>query len=188
MIDQQRLVAGRVVRPHALKGEVVVRETKLSAEEFSSLGEVDLIDPGGKSLGKHTIQGTRPFGEGLLVYFVGVEDIDAAQLLRGARVQVERDQMPPLAEDELYYVDLLGLEIVDENGRSFGKVRRVLETGANEVLEVGDPENPLLLPYHPGVVLSWDKDQGRITVRLPEGLEEIYQASDSKETGGKGSS
>ena len=68
MTGQHDLVVGRVVRPHALHGEVVVRETMLSAEEFSALKEIELVDPSGKSLGPHTIKSARQFGKDLLVF------------------------------------------------------------------------------------------------------------------------
>lgn len=167
---------GRIVRPHALSGEVVVRQTALAAGEFSQLPALIMISADGRDLGRITVRSVRPFGSDLLVKFEGVDHIDRAQELRGVRLDVERSDLPRTAEDEIYLIDLIGLEVVEESGRSLGKVESIIPTSAHEVLEVTDGDQRLLLPYHSGVILGWDRDVGRLTVRLPDGLEEIYRS------------
>jgi 16S rRNA processing protein RimM len=175
------VTVGRVVRPHGLTGETVVRETSLSAGDFAELEEVDLVRPDGASLGTFVVDSVRQFGTALLVRFAGVDDVDKAGGLRGARVTIGRDRLPAIAENEIYHVDLIGLDVVEEGGRSLGRVTRVLPTGAHEVLEVRGDENTLLIPYHPGVILGWDPDAGRLDVRLPEGLEDVYKSEEPKQ-------
>jgi 16S rRNA processing protein RimM len=174
------VTVGWVARPHGLSGEIVVRETSLTAEEFAELGEVLLVRVDGKSLGVFRVSSVRQFGAALLVYFDGIDDVDKAGGLRGARVQIDRDHLPATAEDEVYLIDLIGLEVVEEGGRTVGRVTQILPTSAHEVLEVTGDEQTLLLPYHPGVILGWDREAGRLDVRLPEGLEEVYRSVEPK--------
>lgn len=180
MKPDDTLTVGRVVRPHGLSGETVVRETVLAAAEFAELGEVLLVRPDGRSLGSFRISSVRQFGVALLVCFDDVDDVDKAGRLRGARVQVSRDHLPSLAEDEVYLIDLVGLEVVEEGGRRLGRVARIIPTGANEVLEVAGEGEALLIPYHPEVVVGWDREAERLDVRLPAGLEEIYRNATPK--------
>lgn len=180
MDASRAITVGRVVRPHGLSGETVVRETSLSAEEFAELEEVSLVRHDGRNLGVFRLAAVRSFGRALLVSFDGIDDVDKAGGLRGAAVQVDRDRMPSLADGQVYYADLVGLEVVDESGRRIGRVTRVLPTAAHEVLEVASGEGTLLVPYHDDVILGWDREAGRIDVRLPPGLEEIYRGQAPK--------
>lgn len=170
-----RVRLGRVVRPHGVKGEVVVRETALRSAELLAVGELSLVGADGGVARQATVEACRDFGPDLLVRFAGVETPEAAGELRGLWLEAERAALPDAGEDAVYYYDLLDLEVVDEGGRALGRVRRVLPTGAHEVLEVAGPAGEILIPYHPGTVLGWDPDARRLTVRLPEGLEEVYR-------------
>ena len=92
----------------------------------------------------------------------GVEDRSAAELLRGARVFVPRSSFPTAAEDEYYWVDLLGLDVVNREGVVLGQVRELLSTGPQTVLVVeyqheGKPQErmiPFVAAYVDGVDLA----------------------------------
>jgi 16S rRNA processing protein RimM len=77
----------------------------------------------------------------------GIEDRNAAQGLRGARVYVSRASFPTPAPDEYYFVDLIGLAVVNRLGEALGVVEGLLETGAHAVLRVGSGESELLIPF-----------------------------------------
>jgi 16S rRNA processing protein RimM len=66
-----------------------------------------------------------------------VDDRSAAEALRGARVFVPRSSFPTAATDEYYWVDLIGLEVVNREGVALGKVLELLSTGAQTVLVLG---------------------------------------------------
>jgi 16S rRNA processing protein RimM len=69
----------------------------------------------------------------------GVADRDAAHLLRGYRVYVSRDEFPSLDADEFYWVDLIGLAVVNEAGVELGQVADLIDNGAQSVLRVEYP-------------------------------------------------
>lgn len=106
----------------------------------------------------------RVHGKGIVVRLDGVADREQARALLGCDISVERHQLPPLAEGEFYWVDLLGLEVVTVTGVVLGAVTDFIETGANDVLVVrGEREH--LVPYLPEqVVTAVDRAAGRITV------------------------
>jgi 16S rRNA processing protein RimM len=65
-----------------------------------------------------------------------VEDRDAAEALRGARIFVARSSFPSTHADEFYWVDLIGLEVVNREGVALGQVRELLSTGPQTVLVI----------------------------------------------------
>ncbi|UTF61133.1 ribosome maturation factor RimM [Gilvimarinus sp. DA14] len=119
------------------------------------------------------IDAARPHGKGFVAHLKDVDDRDLAATYSGITIAVERDQLPELAGDEYYWYQLQGLQVVSEyEGKTYslGKVSKLLETGANDVLVVGATDDSIdererLVPYVPEqYVLKVDLDAGVITV------------------------
>lgn len=66
-----------------------------------------------------------------------IDDRTAAEALKGARVLVARSSFPTPQEDEYYWVDLLGLQVVNREGLALGTVKELLSTGPQTVLVIG---------------------------------------------------
>lgn len=103
-------------------------------------------------------------GKGLIGRFEGVEDRDQAAALVGMDLAVRRSQLPATGSDEVYWVDLIGLSVVNTHGETLGQIDRLLETGANDVLVVkGDRER--LIPFaRDSIVRDIDLQAGTILV------------------------
>lgn len=97
-----------------------------------------------------------------------VEDRDTAELLRGARIFVPRSSFPSAGEDEFYWVDLIGLEVVNREGVPLGAVKDLLSTGPQTVLVLGYEEDgkpqERMLPFVSAYVDGVDLQARRITV------------------------
>ena len=98
----------------------------------------------------------------------GVEDRDTAERLRGCRIFIPRSSFPTAAEDEYYWVDLIGLAVVNREGVSLGTVRDLLSTGPQTVLVVayeqaGQPAERMI-PFVSAYVDAVDLPGRRITV------------------------
>lgn len=112
----------------------------------------------------------------------GIETPEAAQLLIGYEIAVERSQMPPLKKGEFYWTDLIGHTVLDRDGNRLGTVERMFATGANDVVVVrGDADrqsiadesgsdrsttdNEILIPWILGsVIVDVDIEAGQIVV------------------------
>lgn len=106
----------------------------------------------------------RQHGNRLIAKLVGLDDRDQAACWVGAEILVDRDRLPPTADDEYYWADLIGLAVVTTDGRELGRVERLMETGANDVLVVSG-ERERLIPWLPGrVIAAVDLDNGQIRV------------------------
>ena len=98
----------------------------------------------------------------------GVDDRAAAESLRGARIFVPRSSFPTAGEDEYYWIDLIGLDVVNREGVHLGQVRELLATGPQTVLvleyqEAGKVQERML-PFVSAYVDGVDLQSRRITV------------------------
>ena len=118
----------------------------------------------GDSFKAYTFEEGAVHTKALAAKLAGVEGRDQAQALRGCEIAVPRAQLPKTEEGEYYWSDLIGLEVVNQEGITLGKVKNLLETGANDVLVLADDGKERLLPFVNQVVLAVDLAAGRISV------------------------
>jgi 16S rRNA processing protein RimM len=144
-----RVTVGRVGRPHGLDGAFFVEEPSADGRWFVAgvrllaAGEdVEIVAARRGAGGRPVIRLDRP-------------------VARGARLEVPREALPPTGEGEYYASDLVGLEVIEEGGRSLGLVHSVYAGPANDALELADG---LLLPLVAACVKSVDLEAGRILV------------------------
>ena len=107
------------------------------------------------------VSGGRQQGKAFVAKLAGCDDRDAAEALVGAAISIPRDQLPATTEPgEFYWADLVGLRVVTLGGVDLGRIVRLFETGANDVIVVqGDRER--LVPYLWGrVVCTVDLEAG----------------------------
>jgi 16S rRNA processing protein RimM len=116
------------------------------------------------------VAGARPHRSRLLITFEGVMDRDQADSLQGTYLFVPVSDSPSLPPDEYWTHDLIGCEVVTENGRSLGVLREVIHTTANDVWVVQGQDGETLVPALKDVVSEVDLGARRIVVREIAGL------------------
>jgi 16S rRNA processing protein RimM len=173
-------VVGRVVRAHGLRGELLVEPLTDNPERFAVGGEVELAPPApavpsargapGRTL---RVAASRPHKGGLLVRFEGVDDRDAAEVLRGAELSVARGLVPAAPEGAYYHFELLGCRCHDARLGDLGEVVELVDDGGGLLLVVDDGRRRLPVPFVARFLRSVDVAGGRIETELPEGLDEI---------------
>lgn len=111
-------------------------------------------------------RGGRMQGSHLVAQIEGIESREDAQALRGSEIGVPRSELPEAADDEVYWADLVGLEVVNREGRSLGRVQGVTEHGAHPLLQVKAEQGgrERLIPCVPAVIDAIDVPGGRIEV------------------------
>lgn len=101
-------------------------------------------------------------GKKVIVRLAGCDDRDQAAALMDIEVAILPDQLAQLSEDEFYWSQIIGLEVITTTGENLGQVSELIETGANDVLVVGED---CLIPFaRPEIVKAIDLDKGKITV------------------------
>lgn len=105
---------------------------------------------------------------GVVAQAHGIDDRDSAQALRGARVFVPRSSFPSTAPDEYYWVDLIGLEVVNREGETLGRVTELLQTAAQAVMVMeymsGEKMAERMIPFVAAHVDGVDLAGKRISV------------------------
>lgn len=150
------LEVGRVVKPHGIRGEVIVDLVTNRPEERLASGAVLVTDKGDLRVERAT-----PHQRRWIVAFAGVADRNAAESLRGARLRAE-----PIEEEGTFWVhELIGSEVVDLAGRSYGAVQAVEANPASDLLVLaGERLVPLTF-----VVERRESDQ-TVVIDPPAGL------------------
>ena len=163
-----RVELGRIVKPHGLKGELVVVGVRLSPEELREIEQVVARGADG-AVRPLRITATRPFLQNQLVRFEGVDDIDEARTLHGHVLEVDPARLPPAEDGTVYLFQLVGLSVF-EGDRELGKVKDVMQTGTAPILVVvGERER--MIPMT--MVKEVDTPKGRIEVELLPGMDEV---------------
>jgi len=106
------------------------------------------------------VKESRPHSGTLLARLEGIENPEQAKLLKGKAVEIPR---PETGEGRYYWSDLVGLEVVNEQGQILGVVKRMFSNGAHDVMELAG-ERERLLPWVPPVVKKVDLQVKRIEV------------------------
>lgn len=113
---------------------------------------------------ERAVAGVQQHGAALIAQFEGCGDREAALALRGAEIAVPRERLPEPGAGEYYWVDLIGLEVVNRTGEPLGRVQRLMATGAHDVLVAADGSTERLIPFVEPVLEKVDFDAGRIVV------------------------
>ena len=166
---EQFLQVGVISSTHGLRGEVKVFPTTDDAARFQTLKNV-VLDTGREKLDLE-IQSVRFFKQFVIVKFKGIDNINDIEMYKGRELWIPREEAQELGEDEYYVSDLIGMEVLLENGEKFGVLRDVMETGANDVYIVDRVDGEeILLPAIHDCVLDVDVEKNTMTVHLMKGL------------------
>ncbi|MEY4753751.1 MAG: ribosome maturation factor RimM [Pseudomonadota bacterium] len=134
----------RVVEAWGIKGWIRVQPYAADAQAVFSSRRWFLQPPEGRPRPKDApplprllrITQAREHGEGVVASAQELPDRTAAEALKGARIFVSRASFPSAAQDEYYWVDLLGLKVLNRDGAELGVVTDLLDTGAHSVLRL----------------------------------------------------
>ena len=160
---------GVITSTHGIQGEVKVFPTTDDPGRFKMLEHV-ILDTG-KSTIRLEIERVNFFKKFVILKFKGIDHINDVERYRRCDLLVERENAVPLEEGEYFIADMLGMEVRTEDGVPFGRLKDVIETGANDVYVIASPvHGQVLVPAIRECIRDIDIEQGRMTIHLMEGL------------------
>ena len=163
----ERIKVGKIVSAVALKGEVKVYTYSLP-ERYR---EIKMLYVEGSP---HKIEKVRFQGPSVILKLSGIDDRTAAEACRQKDLYITEDELPELPEDTYYIRDLIGMQVVTEEGGVLGTLSDVLQNTAQDVYEVQREEGKsLLIPGVAEFIREVNLAERTIIVRLPEGLLEL---------------
>jgi 16S rRNA processing protein RimM len=175
----KKVRVARIGAAHGVRGEVKLwpfTEDPLAVADYGPLETED-----GKR--QIEIESVRPAKDHLVARIVGVDDRNAAELLRNIDLFVPRDRLPPIEDDDTYYyADLIGLAAVTPDGDAIGTVLALHNFGAGDVIEIQPASGvaTLMLPFTEAIVPEVDVKGGRVVVVVPEIIEAVVPAERSE--------
>ncbi len=169
---EEYLRVGVFASTHGIRGEIKVFPTTEDVNRFRKLKKLVMETRKGERIPLE-IEGVKFFKGMAILKFKGMDDINQIEQYRGSDLLVAREDAIPLEEGEFYVADLLGLPVLDEEGRELGRLKEVLQTGANDVYVVDNGQRELLLPAIAECILDIRPEEGFLRVHLMEGLEDL---------------
>ena len=164
------IVIGKFRRPHGIRGEIVMSVLT----DFP-----ELITPGkkvftGEQHRPYQIKSTRWHGADLLVSLEELPDRTAVEIFRNIMVYMKAEDIPDLPEGDYYIHQLVGLEVITDQGQLLGTIKEIIVTGANDVYVVESAAGEeILIPAIDQVVLDINQDERKMQVHIIPGLLDI---------------
>lgn len=160
-----KILIGKITSAVGLRGEVKVYNYSDSPEIYEITPEIFV----GEDL--HEILSVRTQKNMVVLKLSDITDRDAAEKLRGKELFITEEDLPELPEGQFYVRDLIGMQVVTEDGETLGPVTDVIQNTAQDLFEVElETGRKVLIPKVDAFVLDIDADRRQITVRLQEGL------------------
>jgi 16S rRNA processing protein RimM len=165
--EPEYLVIGKLRHPHGLRGEMLMEVITDFPERLQPGVQVFV----GEDHRPLHLRSQRNHAKGLLVAFKGFETPESVGEFRNAMVFTATAQLPKLPEGEYYHHQLIGLDVVSDEGQELGRLTEIMTTAANDIYVIHNQAGQeLLLPAIDEVVLAVDLLQRKIRVHLLPGI------------------
>lgn len=166
---QKKLEVGQIVNTFGIKGEVKVTPFTDNINRFDDLKKVYVKTKKEDKLYK--VENVRYHKNMVLLKLEGIDNLEQAELLKNAFLEIDREDAVPLKEGQFFIADLIGLEVYTDEGKLLGKVDDIYNTGANDIYVVKDElGKQILLPGIKEVIKQVDLESEKIIVHLIPGL------------------
>jgi 16S rRNA processing protein RimM len=171
---QDRIAVGIIRKAHGVRGEASVEPWTDSADRFTELREVTLVSPDEKQSRDATIESVRVHAGRALVKFAGIDAPEDLRALHNWTIEVPAADARELGEDEYFLHDLIGLTLIDGEGRERGVIAEAYEGGGGILFEVKRADGKTFeLPFAADLCTNIDLAAKRMTVALPAGLDDL---------------
>src|SRR5688572_752232 len=142
--DREPILVGEIVKPHGLRGEVVVASYSENPERF--VAGITFSTSENTDRSQRKVLEVRPHLGKLIVLFEGVESRDEAEALRGTKLFVSQDEVSEPEDGSYWEHQIIGLEVFDVSGEPLGTITNVHSGAGQDLWEVSSKERSFLLP------------------------------------------
>ncbi len=165
------ITIGKAVKPFGVKGEMKIEPLTDFPDRFKKLRRVHLVSPAGKEIACE-VRSVRYAGGIPYLLFSGYESPEKAKALNGWFVKVPVEETVPLPEGSYYWFEIIGMEVLSEDGEKLGTIVDVFETGSNDVYVMKRGRKEIYLPATKEIVKQVDRKAKRMVIHLMDGLME----------------
>ena len=166
------IIVGKILTPRGISGKLDVQVETDFPQRFAPNSEIYI------NRQPMTIDSSEWHRGKLVIKLNAIDNIDEAQKLRGQFVEIHTSQLYPLAEEQYYRHQIIGLEVQTIQGEILGTIKEVLPGSSNDNYIVADPRGDILIPAIENVVKSIDINKGLMIIEPIDGLLNLNQKAD----------
>lgn len=165
----EKLRLGQITNVVGLNGEIKVYPYTDYKEKFEEIEYVLIKDK------KYFIEHVRYNKNMVILKLDGIDNRNTAENYKESELFIDQKDVPPLPENTYYVKDLIGLCVIDEDGKELGKVKNVILNQAQDLyeIELNEGKNTFLVPAVDEFISEIDLEAGIIRIHLIEGLIEL---------------
>jgi 16S rRNA processing protein RimM len=172
MIDPSHVAIGKIVKAQGLHGELKVAVYSGDPDNQASFHDIFLGN--GRNLQHYRLLKSRRSSKFAIFQLAEIVDRNGAEALIGQEVFVLKSQLPPLAPDEFYWHEIVGLKVITDQGQDLGTVTSMIATGAHDIMVVtGLGHEEYLIPVVQEIIVRQDREGGVLVVAPTPGLLEM---------------
>jgi 16S rRNA processing protein RimM len=169
-----RIAVGIIRKAHGVRGEASVEPWTDSLDRFDDLETVTLVSPDDALTRELEVESVRIHAGRALLKFASIDSPEEVQALHNWTVEIPEDEARELEQDEYFLHDLIGLTLIDGEGKERGVVTDSYEGGGGILLSVRRADGKEFeLPFAADLCTEIDLPARRIVVSLPEGIEDL---------------
>lgn len=163
---------GRVIKTHGIKGGISIRVDADNPSDYQNISMM-LLEINNKLI-PYFITSFSLHTNKAYIDLVDIDTVEKAAELAGKEIYLPLEMLPKLTGNRFYFHEVGGYKLNDENYGSLGLIEKVLEYPSQAVFQLFINEKEVLIPIHDEVIKKVDRRSKTITVRVPEGLIEMY--------------
>lgn len=170
----ERIALGILRKAHGVRGEASIEPWTDSLERFHQIESVTLVAPDEAKTRETRVEAVRDHAGRALIKFAGLDSPEALREFYGWTVEIPEKDARALEEDEYFLHDLVGLTLVDAEGKNRGVVEDAYEGGGGILLSVKRADGKTYeLPFAADICIAVDLAAKTMTVQLPEGIDDL---------------
>ncbi len=166
--SDEYVLLGKVAKAQGLRGEVRIFSFSGQPENFCGYREIVLVDSSGKLSPPLTVERFRVQGRFTIVQLASIKSRDQAEEIVGRGVLLAKSLLPDTADDEYYWYQYEGKLVIDQSGRTIGRVESLFSNGAQDIMVVKSGEEEILIPITKSIIVEETAEQ--LIVNPPPGL------------------
>ncbi len=163
---------GYILKPHGLKGAVNIQLDVDDPTKYNKMESV--IVRIGDNLIPFFISSFQLSGTKGILILEDVNSIQEAAELNSCSLFLPIERLPKLANNQFYYHEVIGYQIVDHLQGTLGTIENIFTRGKQDLISMKYQEKEVLIPIFDNIVNRADHKKREVYVSLPEGLLEIY--------------
>lgn len=164
---------GKITKPHALKGEVIVWLDVDNPEDYTNMDSVFVEIK--NELVPFMIEEIQIRGKKSIAKFEDINTIEATEPFIGLDLYLPTSVLPKLKGTQFYYHEIIGYTLFDQTSqKEIGEILAVYDSTGNDLFAVMVNEIEVLIPIVDDFIVELKREEKQIILRLPDGLVEVY--------------